>query len=1585
MKFVWNSKRVWLTVAMAALAGVQLFAAPFDRVWKVKQPDGTVIQIHGKGDDFSADMEVGGYTILFDSATSFYVYAQRTADGRLVPSPLVAGRDAPATLNLQQHLRPDVAVQKQMRQERFNRWDEVTQNSARWKARKERTAKLLSPSPVATASPADGPALSPPGNPTTGNKAGLCLLVDFSDDPATVSQNTIDDFCNGDNFTGYGNNGSVKKYFQDVSNNRLTYTNIVTVYLRVPHPKTYYNTLSPSFGVAANLLVKDALDVLRALPNYATEIGPQLQQALTVDGSGNAVACSVFYAGGADIGWSQGLWPHSWGLYNVGRQSLGGGVYIFNYQMTDIGDSLTLGTFCHENGHMLCGFPDIYDYDYDSAGGAGNFCIMDYGGGGGNPTKPCGYLRMHAGWLDLVNIETVPDYVLTLTTADTTIYKYTKPTVSTEYYLFENRQRSGRDANIPGSGIAIWHCDELGNRDNQLYAYNTGHQNYEVQLMQADNQWHLNKNQGGGEQADLYYYGNPSAVYRNEFSDLSAPSARWWDGSLSSLFAGSFSVSGASMTMSLIKPAPEIANQSPLPDGRVGNPYWLQFSTTDNYASNTWSVLDAAALPAGLTLVPSGFLSGVPTLAGTNSFVIVVKGRSPITTTNTFEIVILPAYTAPFFEGFNGAMEGPLTGWHQESVSNNLLWRTCIRAPSGRPSQPYEGEQNAYLGVFNDNGTAALPYHITRLISPMIKFGPTARGARISFAYYLENRITYLRDSLSVYYKTSWSDNWTGPLATFNATDPVWQQQSFTLPESAAGKGFYFAFVGSALGGYGISLDAIQIDDPVPPLRIITPTPLPIALCETNYTLAIPLVTLQSEGCIIDDQTNYQYTVVNGTALPSGFRLTPTGVITGKWNTVIALIPFDVEVTDLISGAKATNTLGFAVEYPRVPVLQENFSTNTSKLPSGWTTEYVANTVDWRTCYAGGKDGRSPPSAAQSGYQYAFFFGTPGVGAYTCSKLVSPVFDLTQMPNNSRLVFWHFMQFWGGQDQLRVYYRNVLGAPWTLLETYTNNVASWTQRIIPLPLASSTYQIAFEGFARSGYGVCVDNVSITDDGGAPVILTRDVLPSGFDNFSYETRLEAVGSITPYRWTVVSNGLPRGLVLNLDTGIISGIPVGATQTTFRVAVTGYDNRASTNIFSLKILPPGIVPYFESFTETTLPTGWNQVTTYGAVAWKTTVGTYSTYSMADATRAPLSPFSTNYNVCLWGSLGAYQVADLITKPFDLAGCTNTTVSFQLCMKRYNNYQDWLSVYYRSHEEGTWKLLAAYDTAYFSSTNAILFSSWTQQTFQLPEPSATYRLKFEGSTRGGWGICIDDVDVRGYKDVPPLVITTSPVLPEGTNLVLYPNVTLAATGGTIPSNYTWRVVASDIFPPGLTLNLNTGVISGTPTQYGLYTFGVTVQDENNVVTTGEFTLRIQRGTMAPFDTWKATYFPLPFSYSGDAIDQSGDGIPNLIKYGMGLNPTNRNTGVYILGGLTNLIDGRYLYLGYRRSLTATDLDFFVKGTTNLADAAGSWLTNNIVEHSPWIVGETDVWSWVYNVHTTPVTNAPQRFLRLGVELKP
>ena len=85
------------------------------------------------------------------------------------------------------------------------------------------------------------PEPSPPSSTTTGQKLGLTLLIDFSDAVGTIAQAEIINFCNGDSYTGYGNNGSVKKYYLDNSNNQLTYSNVVTIYIRVPQPKTYYN------------------------------------------------------------------------------------------------------------------------------------------------------------------------------------------------------------------------------------------------------------------------------------------------------------------------------------------------------------------------------------------------------------------------------------------------------------------------------------------------------------------------------------------------------------------------------------------------------------------------------------------------------------------------------------------------------------------------------------------------------------------------------------------------------------------------------------------------------------------------------------------------------------------------------------------------------------------------------------------------------------------------------------------------------------------------------------------------------------------------------------------------------------------------------------------------------------------------------------------------------------------------------------------------------------------------------------------------------------------------------------------------
>jgi len=532
-----------LAIGSACLSNVS--AAPFDKQVEFTQPDGTRLKLHGKGDEFYAVFEtLDGYTVTFDQAKKAYCYADRAADGQLVSTGVQVQQGNATNLGLPKNLRMSAEARKAMVVQRYQRWEQGMQTSERWNATKESNRAMRE-------AKANGVEYAPPPTTTVGTRVGLTILVDFSDDPATVPQADIINFANGDNYTAFGNNGSVKKYFQDVSNNRLTYTNVVTIYITAPQPKTVYNDVTQDSGTLANTLIKDVLDTMKALPDYSTNILPTFD-SLTTDNNNNIVACNVFFAGANSGVWTFGLWPHSWALYLVGPQELEpGGKRVFRYQITDIGAQLSIGTFCHENGHMLCGFPDLYDYDYDSVGGAGSFCLMAFEQSDINPPQVCAYLKNAAGWADTIDLTTTSTLNGLLSTRGTNFnrfYRFDKPGTPTEYYILENRQRSGRDASILGAGIAIWHVDELGDRDNQSLAYNTSHANFECSLVQADNRWDLQRNANYGDTGDLYFKDNTSSSYQNEFSDSSTPSARWWDGTSSGVFFTDFSANSANMT-----------------------------------------------------------------------------------------------------------------------------------------------------------------------------------------------------------------------------------------------------------------------------------------------------------------------------------------------------------------------------------------------------------------------------------------------------------------------------------------------------------------------------------------------------------------------------------------------------------------------------------------------------------------------------------------------------------------------------------------------------------------------------------------------------------------------------------------------------------------------------------------------------------------------------------------------------------------------------------------------------------------------------------------------------------------------------
>jgi len=124
----------------------------------------------------------------------------------------------------------------------------------------------------------------------------------------------------------------------------------------------------------------------------------------------------------------------------------------------------------------------------------------------------------------------------------------------------------------------------------------------------------------------------------------------------------------------------------------------------------------------------------------------------------------------------------------------------------------------------------------------------------------------------------------------------------------------------------------------------------------------------------------------------------------------------------------------------------------------------------------------------------------------------------------------------------------------------------------------------------------------------------------------------------------------------------------------------------------------------------------------------------------------------------------------------------------------------------------------------------------------------------------------------------------------------------------------------------------------------------------------------TWTALQAWRQQYFGT-INNSGNAADSyiaSGDGLPNLIKYALGLNPL-----VATPSPMTCSLTGEYLTLIVPRSSSATGVSYFLESTDSLG---GVWSTSSVVidVNTPTLLQGHDV---------NPVSGTSQRFMRLKV----
>lgn len=491
----------------------------FDEEFTLTQPDGSTLEVRGWGNHKNATFKTkDGVTVAKDPVTGYYRPVSELENS----GSSITAESLDKSAGLQSGVDPGAGNQGSGNPGSENpviMSSGLDQIKTRWQIRREatKTEQFAALSEVSD-DPAKFMAAARPQRETVGDFMGLCILIDFPDLLGDeISQEDVEAFCNQPGYDGYGNNGSVFDYFFDNSGGRMRYKNTVTAYYTAQHDKSYYTDPDVPYPDRAQELLREALEHLRAEGFDAND--------LSTDDHGFIRATNVLYAGNNVNDWCTGLWPHSSSL--VTEFELAPGKNVGDYQITNMGQELTLGTFCHENGHMICDFPDLYDYGRDQVKsfGVGAFCLMCFGGkiSPKNPTQINAYLKTCAGWADsLTTITPHMDSSIQAGVNEFFIHRENE----VEYFILENREKTGRDRALPGSGMFIWHVDELGSNENQQM---TADSHYECALVQADGKFHFEKGMDRyGEPNDLFFLGG-----NNKFDDTTSPNSRWWSGAQS--------------------------------------------------------------------------------------------------------------------------------------------------------------------------------------------------------------------------------------------------------------------------------------------------------------------------------------------------------------------------------------------------------------------------------------------------------------------------------------------------------------------------------------------------------------------------------------------------------------------------------------------------------------------------------------------------------------------------------------------------------------------------------------------------------------------------------------------------------------------------------------------------------------------------------------------------------------------------------------------------------------------------------------------------------------------------------------------
>lgn len=350
-----------------------------------------------------------------------------------------------------------------------------------------------------------------------------------------------------------------------------------------------------------------------------------------------------------------------------------------------------------------------------------------------------------------------------------------------------------------------------------------------------------------------------------------------------------------------------------------------------------------------------------------------------------------------------------------------------------------------------------------------------------------------------------------------------------------------------------------------------------------------------------------------------------------------------------------------------------------------------------------------------------------------------------------------------------------------------------------------------------------------------VSLNPAALPNATINTAYGQTITATPAGTTYSFSLTSGLLPPGLTLN-SNGTFSGAPTADGTFSFRVTASGFGGCTGFRDYTLVVLcqtitvapaslPGGTVgtaysqavsaspagAYTFSVSSGSLPPGLTLNAATGAITGTpTTTGSFTFTIKATAGGC----FGTlSYTVVI----GCPTISFTTTSPL-LAGQAGVAYSLTLNVTPAGSYN--------------FSLTAG------GLTSGLTLNASTGVISGVPTTTGTSTFTVKAQAANGCSATQIYTLVIGCP-----TITVNPAsLPGGTTGSAYSQTITASPAG---GNYSYSV--SGTLPPGFNLNFSTGILSGTPTSNGSFTFTVTATGWGGCTGSRQYTVVIGGGGCA------------------------------------------------------------------------------------------------------------------------------------------